>query len=168
MSKKRISVTIQTKEVRYAIMKKTHATARVLQAAVKVNYELSSEMKSSEDEGILYDLNRAICLAIAGVKVELCEYLNAESTATDNLIDGDVEAGNAVVLSFDMPSNFDSASVPALGKGIHEYVVCLSCYSWYRDRYPDIAEACKADGEAALLKAKRALYKRLRPSRPEE
>ena len=84
----------------------------------------------------------------------------------DNLIDSNVENGNAITINFLLPSNYNSAAADALGGGIHEFVVGRSIYEWYRQTCPEIAEACKADAEAALDRAKKALYKRSRPERP--
>ena len=165
-NKKNLAVTIQTKELKFAIMNKTHVTARSLQAAGKLNYEAAAHMQASEDLENSYELIRAISNAIAETKVELGEYLNETTTATDNLIDSDVENGNAITINFLLPSNYNSAAADALGGGIHEFVVGRSIYEWYRQTCPEIAEACKVDAEAALDRAKKALYKRSRPERP--
>lgn len=165
-SKKNLTVTIQTKELKFAIMNKTHVTARSLQAAGKLNYEAAAHMQASEDLENSYELIRAISDAIAETKVELGEYLNETTTETDNLIDSNVEAGNAVVLNFLLPSNYNSAAADALGAGVHEFIVGRSIYEWYRQTCPEIANACKEDAEASLDRAKKALYKRSRPDRP--
>ena len=44
-NKKNLAVTIQTKELKFAIMNKTHVTARSLQAAGKLNYEAAAHMQ---------------------------------------------------------------------------------------------------------------------------
>lgn len=170
-----LAVTIKINELKFAVMNKTHVTARSLQAIGKLNYEAAAHMQVSEDPENSYELIRAINDAIAETKVELGEYLNAVTTSTSNRISGSVEGVNAngsansdpeVVLNFDMPSNFNSAAADALGAGIHEFVVGRTIYAWYRQTFPDIAEACRVDADAALEKAKKALYKRSRPTRP--
>lgn len=165
-SKKDLKVKIQTKELKFAIMNKSHVTARSLQAAGKLNYEAAAHMQASEDLENSYELIRAISNAIAETKVELGEYLNEEVTETTNLISSAVENGEAVTLEFLLPSNYNSAAADALGGGIHEFIVGRSIYEWYRQTCPDIADACKADAEASLERAKKALYKRSRPDRP--
>ena len=165
-NKKNLSVTLETKELKYAVMNKTHVTARSLQAAGKLGYEAAAQMQASEDEENSYELVRAINDAIAEVKVELGEYLNETNTATSNLIDDDIEDGNSIVISFVLPSNYNSAAADALGSGIHDYVVGRSIYEWYRQTCPELAAACREDAEAALVRAKKALYKRSRPDRP--
>lgn len=165
-SKKNVAVTIQTKELKYAIMNKTHVTARSAQASGKMGYEAAAHMQASEDVENSYELIRAISSAIAETKVELGEYLNETNNTSNNLIDSDVEAGNPIVLNFLLPSNFNSASADALGSGIHEFIVGRSIYEWYRQTYPEIAESCRVDAEASLERTKKALYKRSRPVRP--
>lgn len=165
-NRKDLTVNIQTKELKFAIMNKSHVTARSLQAAGKLNYEAAAHMQASEDLENSYELIRAINNAIAETKVELGEYLNEETTVTDNLISAAVENGELVTLNFLLPSNYNSAAADALGGGIHEFIVGRSIYEWYRQTCPELAEACRADAEAALERAKKALYKRSRPDRP--
>lgn len=209
-------VTIKTPELRYAVMNKTHVTARSLEAAGKLNYEAAAHMQASEDPENSYELVRAITSAIAESKVELNEYLNEEHTSTDNLIPAAIEADvvddfdpsaqyeigdqckytdgkyyefiqrhngawnasdvseitdpklvkDQIVLGFYLPSNFNSASAEALGAGVHDFVVGRTIYAWYRQTVPDLAAACKADADEMLIRVRKALYQRKRPSRP--
>ena len=165
-TKKDLKVKIQTKELKFAIMNKTHVTARSLQASGKLNYEAAAHMQASEDTENSYELIRAISNAVAETKVELGEYLNETVTETDNLIDKAVEDGELITIDFLLPSNYNSAAADALGGGIHEFIVGRSIYEWYRQTCPEIAEACRVDADAALDRAKKALYKRSRPDRP--
>lgn len=165
-NKKNLAVTIQTEELKFAVMNKTHVTARSMLAEGKINYEAAAHMQLSEDAENSYELVRAIGNAIAKTKVELGEYLNETTEATNNLINAQVEAGNPVVLNFLLPSNYNSASADALGSGIHDYIVGLSLYDWYRQTCPEIAESCKQDAIITLDNLRKALYKRSRPTRP--
>lgn len=159
-------VTIQTRELKFAIMNKTHVTARSLQASGDVNFEAAAHMQASEDDENSYELMRAINDAFADVKVELGEYLDENTTATNNLIKQAIEDGDPVVLNFKLPTNYNNSAADALGAGIHEFIVGRSLYSWYRQTNMKIAEACNKDAEESLDRAKRALYKRSRPERP--
>ena len=208
-------VTIKTPELRYAVMNKTHVTARSLEAAGKLNYEASAHMQASEDPENSYELVRAITSAIAETKVELGEYLNEEHSTADNLIPDAVEAEayetfdttkaysqndevyysgdekdykfnqaktagawdstkvseitnprDQIQLGFYLPSNFNSASSEALGAGVHDFIVGRTIYAWYRQTVPEIAAACKADADEMLVRVKKVLYQRKRPSRP--
>ena len=122
-SKKDLKVKIQTKELKFAIMNKSHVTARSLQAAGKLNYEAAAHMQASDDLENSYELIRAISNAVAETKVELGEYLNETTTETTNLINSKVENGEAITLDFLLPSNYNSAAADALGGGIHEFIV---------------------------------------------
>lgn len=165
-NKKNISVKIQTKELKFAIMNKSHITARSLQAAGKLNYEAAANMQASDDMENSYELIRAISDAIAEVKVELGEYLNETTSETTNLINSKVENGELITLKFLLPSNYNSASADALGGGIHDFVVGRSIYEWYRQTCPDIADVCRKDAELSLDRTRKALYRRSRPERP--
>lgn len=94
-NKKELLVTIKTPELRYAVMNKTHVTARSLQASGKLNYEAAAAMQVSEDNENSYELVRSITDALAEVKVELGEYLNETNTTADNMIPAAVEASAA-------------------------------------------------------------------------
>ncbi|MBR6132548.1 MAG: hypothetical protein IKQ20_11910 [Bacteroidales bacterium] len=161
-----LNVTIQTKEVKYAVKNKTYVTARSLEASGDMNYESAAQMKISDDVENGYELDRAINDAIAEVKVQLGEYLNETTTSTDNRIKAAVKNNEAVVLAFKLPTNFNSAAADALGADIHEFVVGRACYAWYRQTNMKIADACNKDAEVSLDRAKRALYKRSRPEAP--
>ena len=53
-NKKKLKVTVQTKELKFAIMNESHVTARSLQASGKLNYEAAAHMQSSDDLEISY------------------------------------------------------------------------------------------------------------------
>lgn len=91
-NKQNLEVTILTPELRFAVMNKTHVTARSMQASGTLNYEAAAAMQVSEDNENSYELVRAIADALAEVKVELGEYLNEENTTADNMIPTTVEA----------------------------------------------------------------------------
>ena len=162
-----LKVGIQIAELKYAIKNKTYVTARSLQATGDLNYEAAAHLQASGDDEDDYELKRAINNTIDEVKVELGEYLSAETTNTDNLIDSAVENNGEVAITFKLPENFNSAAADALGSGIHDFIVGRSIYAWYRLTFPKLAEECNADAVAALDRAKKSLYKRSRPQRPD-
>lgn len=164
---KSLTVTIQTKELKYAIMNKSRVVARSLRASGKMSKEAAAYVQAAGDMEDSYELLRAISDGIADAKVELGEYLDEANTTADNLINGKVERDEPVILNFLLPSNYDSVAASSLGSGIHDYIAGRSVYEWYRQTCPEIAEPYGKDAAAALLRAKRALYKRNRPARPE-
>lgn len=165
-NKKELEVTLQVKELKYAIMNKAHVTARSLQAIGKLNYEAAAHMQASEDDESAYEIMRAINNAVDSVKVEFGEYLDESTTATDNLIDAEIENDSTIVLNLILPSNYNSSAGDSLGANIHDYIVEYGLYEWYKQTCPEIANTSKGDAMIALEKAKNALYKRSRPERP--
>lgn len=163
---KEVAVTLHIEEVKYAIKNKTHVTARSLEASGKLGYESASHLQADSSMEDSYEVERAIVNALNEVKVSLCEYLDETVTSTDNLVSDAVSEGGTITLSFHLPGNYNSASVSALGSGIHDYVVCRSIHSWYRETMPELADACQSDAMSSLSVAKSALYKRVRPQRP--
>lgn len=166
MAEKNITVTLQTKELKYEIENKTHVTARSLQASGKLGYEAAAHIQATTDPESAYETNHAISTAIAETRVELAEYLIADTTATNNLIRQDVDEGKPVVLTFILPGNYNPTAADAIAYSIHEYIVQRALYEWYRQTCPEIADTSRIDAETALQQAKKALYKRSRPDRP--
>lgn len=166
MTKINIPVTLQTREVKYEVKNKTHEMGQAMQAAGKVGYESASYLMATEDEGVGYELNRAVSTAIADVKTVMGEWLEEDTSTADNLVNGSVESGEAVVLDFKLTGNYNRTSVDALASGIHEYVVWRAIYELCRQTYPEIADACQLDANAAIERAKLAVYARVRPKRP--
>lgn len=167
-TRKTVTVTLQTKELTYGIMNKTHITARALESAGKLSIESASNIQANGDDDNSYEMWRAITTAIGEAKVELEEflYIAADITTADNKIMTDVESGTPVELVFKLPSNADTVAVGSLGSGINDFIVGRSIYNWYRLTAPELAAACAADAEAILARTKKALYKRNRPVRP--
>jgi hypothetical protein len=167
-SKKTVIVTLESRELTFEIMNKTHVTARSLESAGKLSKESAANIQANGDSENAYEMWRALTTAIGEAKVELSEYLydaNGVSTA-DNKISSAVENGQAVTLTFKLPTNADTVAADALGSGINDFVIFRSIYNWYRQTAPELAAACATDAEAVLERTKKALYKRSRPERP--
>ena len=110
-NEKRIPILIQTKELKVAIMNKTHVTARSLQSSGKLTYEAASNAQQTEFKEDGYELNRAISDAIAEAKLALSEYLADDTDKADNLVRKAVDNGEALSLTFQFPSNYNNAAV---------------------------------------------------------
>lgn len=165
-NKKELTVTLQVKELKYEIMNKTHVTARSLRDSGKLNEEAAAHMQASEDDESAYEIMRAIKNAVDSIKVALGEYLDGDTTATDNLIDSEIENDSTIVLELILPSNYNSSAGDSLGASVHDYIVKYGLFEWYKKTCPEIADGYKVDADGAMGKAKQALYKRSRPVRP--
>lgn len=106
-----ITVTLEAPELRYAVMNKTHVTARSLEASGKTNYEASAYMRMSEDEENAYEMVRAMTSAIGEAKVELAEYLTESHTSADNL----------VLEAVEIYDEFDAANSYQTGDKVRNY-----------------------------------------------
>lgn len=166
--KRTISVTLRVPELMYDIMNKTFLTgqARYAEQGGK-NYEAASNMQASEDNENSYQLRRSITSAFAQVKSLLGEYLDETNTTTDNIINDQVDKDGTLTLSFLMPSNYNQASADSLGAAIHNYITDRAIYDWFIITDREDAKAYIELAAEALEVAKRALYKRSRPERPD-
>lgn len=164
--KQDINVTLEVKEIIFDIMNKTHLTGHAREAEGKKNYEAASYMQASEDDEASYQIRRSVSNAFAAIKVRLGEYLNEDKSMTQNLIDKEVDNDGQLVLNFLMPSNFHNAAIDSLGNGCHQYIVNRSIADWFVITNPEEAANYVSLADEALDTAKRALYKRARPTRP--
>lgn len=163
--KKTVRVILETKEIKYDVMNKTHLTGKSKEAA-GADYEVVSQMQASEGDGHFYQVLRTISDAFAQVKAELSEYLSEGGTTGNNLINETVDSGGKLELEFELPSNFDEAGSASIGAMLHDYIVDRAVAEWFMITDKEDAQDYAMMATAALEKAKRSLYKRKRPERP--
>ena len=163
--RKSITVSLQVKELMYDITNKAFLTGKAREAA-GMDYKASSNMQASEDEENSYQLRRSLTTAFSGLKSILGEYLDENKTTTDNLLTDAVDSDGILTLGFKMPSNYNSSSVDAMGKGIHAYLVDLTLSEWFAISNPADAKYYQDHSVQSLAVVEKALYKRSRPERP--
>lgn len=163
--KKTVTVTLETKEIKFDVMNKSHLTGEARNAESK-DYRVTANMQASEDDDEAYQILRSICSAFSHLKVELGEYLHEDSSTSDNRINKAVENGEKLTLSFLLPSNFDNCACDSLGDMLHEYIVDRTLSEWFVITDKEDAQTYAALAANALSRAKQALYKRKRPTRP--
>lgn len=161
-----LPIAIQVAEVLYDVRNKAHLTGQAREADDGKNYATASNMMASEDDDITYQLKRSLADYFSGLKTLLGEFLDEDNDTADNLIDSIIEDEGKLSLSFRLPSNFNSASADAVGKGIHKYLVSNVLADWFSITNKADAEDYVTQGIGALESARRALYKRKRPERP--
>lgn len=164
--KQEIGVKLYVKEIIFDIMNKTHLTGHAREAEGKKNYEAASYMQASEDDEASYQIRRSVSNAFSSIKVRLGEYLDENKKMTDDRIATEVDNDGILTLDFKMPSNFHNAAIDSLGNGCHQYIVNKSIADWFVITNPEEAQNYVTLAEDALETAKRALYKRARPTRP--
>ena len=167
MEKKQIvKVNIDTATVLYDVRNKAYITGNSRMAAGTANYEAGSKMQASEDNEETDQLNRSFTTYFTGLKSKLGEYLDEETTTTNNLIAQKIEEEGVLTLAFRLPTNYNNASADALGAGIHAYLVDLILADWFNITNPQDSKTYTEHAGVMLEDVKSALYKRSRPTRP--
>lgn len=165
-NKKTLTVTQEVKELMYDIMNKAYLTGQAREAEGLKGYEASSNMQATEDESDSYQLKRSLANAFSTMKSMLGEYLDEEKSTAKDLLPAEIEDDGALVLSFNMPSNYDESSADSLADGIHAYLVDMALYDWFTITNKADAADYLTSSTVMLETVKRAFYKRSRPSRP--
>lgn len=164
-TKKEVTVTLESKEIKFDVMNKSHLTGQARNAEGK-DYRSTAYMQASEDDEHAYQILRSISNAFSHLKVELGEYLHEDGSTTNNMINEKVEKGEALELKFMLPSNFNNSACDSLGGMLHEYIVDRTLSEWFVITDKTDAQDYANLATAALERAKQALYKRERPTRP--
>lgn len=163
--KKTIVVTLESKEIKFDVMNKSHLTGQARNAEGK-DYRATAYMQASEDDEHAYQILRSISNAFSHLKVELGEYLHEDGSTSNNRINKTVEEGGKLQLSFLLPSNFNNSACDSLGGMLHEYIVDRTLSEWFVITDKQDAQDYSTLADNALDRAKQALYKRERPTRP--
>lgn len=167
-NKKTLKVVLEVKEIMFDVMNKTYLTGKAREAEQKgTNYESASNMQASEDDENSYQLRRSLGNAYSSLKSLLGEYLDESHTTTNNRIDENIDSDGQLELDFLLPSNYNNASADALGNSLHAYIVDMVVADWFTINNKADAQDYISHAAVSLEEAKRALYKRSRPTRPE-
>lgn len=160
-TKKKVTATIDIKELLYDIMNETYLRGRTIQNGE--NHKEVASMYASEDDENLDKLLRSINKGFAEVKTELAEYLDEDGTSTDNSrYDGESD----LVLNLTMPSNFNEAATAGVGEAIHDYLKNTAIAEWYLVTNKADAEQYITLAQKSLVSIQQAVSKRSRPKRP--
>lgn len=163
--KKTIVVTLETKELKFDVMNKSHLTGQARNAEGK-DYRATAYMQASDDDEHAYQIFRSISNAFSHLKTELGEYLHEDGSTSNNRINKTVEEDGKLQLTFLMPSNFNNSACDSLGRMLHEYIVDRTLSEWFVITNKQDAQDYANLAQDALGRAKQALYKRERPTRP--
>ena len=163
--KKTVTVTLESKEIKFDVMNKSHLTGQARNAGGQ-DYRSTAYMQASEDDEHAYQILRSISNAFSHLKVELGEYLHEDGSTPNNRINKTVEEGGKLQLSFLLPSNFNNSACDSLGGMLHEYIVDRTLSEWFVITDKADAQDYANLANDALDRAKQALYKRERPTRP--
>lgn len=165
-NKKTLTVTEQVKELVYDIQNKAYLTGQAREAEGKKDYQAASNMQASDDMENSYQIRRSLANLFSALKSLLGEYLSENKTTSDNLIATEIDSDGELTLEFELPSNYNNASADSLGNSIHSYLVDMALGDWFAITNKEDAETYINHAAVSLENAKRALYKRSRPTRP--
>lgn len=165
-AKKTITVTQRVKELIFDIQNKAYLTGQAREFEGTKKYEAASNMQASDDLENSYQIRRSLANAFSALKSMLGEYLSEDKTTSDNLISKEIDNDGTLTMAFDLPSNYNNASVDSLGNGIHAYLVDMALGDWFAITSKEDAQIYTSHSAVSLENVKRALYKRSRPERP--
>lgn len=163
--KKTITITLESREIKFDVMSKSHLTGQAREAQ-GMDYRSTAYMQASEDDEHSYQILRSMSNAFSHLKSELGEYLHEDGSTTNNRINNTIEEGGQLQLEFKLPSNFNNSACDSLGGMLHEYIVDRTLSEWFTITNKNDAQDYTALATEALTRAKQALYKRERPTRP--
>lgn len=167
MEKKQIVTVYQdVKNILYDVRNKAYITGNSRKASGAANYEAGSKMQASEDTEEDDQLKRSLTTYFTGLKSKLGEYLDEDTTTTNNLIAQIIDEEKILQLAFRLPTNYNNASADALGAGIHSYLVDMVIADWFTITNPADVKSYIDHAAIQLEDVKAALYKRSRPTRP--
>lgn len=167
MEKKQIiTVKQHVPTILYDVRNKAYITGNSRMASGTANYEAGSKMQASEDTEEDDQLKRSLTTYFTGLKSKLGEYLDEETSTTNNLIAEIIENEGTLQLSFRLPTNYNNASADSLGAGIHAYLVDMVLADWFNITNPQDMKGYTEHAGVMLEDVKAALYKRSRPTRP--
>lgn len=167
MEKKQIIIVYQhVPTILYDVRNKSYITGNSRMASGEANYETGSKMQASEDTEEDDQLKRSLTTYFTGLKSKLGEYLDEETTTTNNLIADTIENEGTLQLSFRLPTNYNNASADTLGAGIQAYLVDMILADWFNITNPKEVKGYTEHAAVMLEDVRSALYKRSRPKRP--
>ena len=183
--KKPVTITLYLSELKYDVHNKTYLTGRSRQA--DGNYEQVAAMQSNDDEEDLNQLLRVIGSAYNRLKTEMAEYiieeecqcgcLDSDEAATNGDCCEACDEGDNILLEDDddevlticlqMPSNYNTGTIGTVTQEAHQYIVNMTVAEWFNITNKADAKEYYGMAAANLEVIRKALSKRVRPSRPE-
>lgn len=163
---KTLTVTQYVKELVYDIRNKAYLTGQAREAEGETNYEAASDMQATDEDGNLYQIRRTLANTFSCLKDLLGEYLDAETTTSDNRITEEIDNDGVLTLAFILPGNYNNVSAESLGNGIHAYLVDMTLAEWFAITSKEDSQIYIRHSTTSLEIVRRALYRRSRPKRP--
>ena len=155
-----ITITLNISEIIYDIQNKTYLTGR--SAADGSNHAHIANMQANDDDENAAQILRSVTNAYAVLRNRFAEYSDTSENNGDNK---SLETEDDLLLTLNMPSNFNGNVVKTISESAHQFIVATAIADWF---------AITAKGETtdysivagkALAVLEEALSKRTRPKR---
>ena len=160
MAKKVIAITLYMSELIYDVQNKTYLTGRSRQTGT--NHEEVANMQANDDDENANQIMRSIGNAFANLKTKLSEYINESGTSTN---DKQISSTGNLILSLNMPPNYNNASNDTISTALHQYLVNSAIGDWFTITNKNDASDYITLAAANLEQLREALNKRMRPTR---
>ena len=162
MAKQVITVTLYMSELIYDVQNKTFLTGR--SRSNGDNFEQVANMQADDEDENLKQVLRSIGNAYGILTTKLSEYIDSNNTtATDKILDQDAD----LIITLQMPGSYNKATAEAVASATHQYIVNTAVADWFIiTNKPDASDYVTL-AASNITQLREALYKRVRPIRPE-
>ena len=160
--KKPIELKLKMSELIYDIQNKTYLTGRSLSDGN--NHSHVANMQANDDDENEAQILRSITSAYSVLRNRLSEYIEAPELTSDN---ESLATNDSIVLSLEMPSNFNASVSKTIGEAAHQFIVATAIADWFAITAKGETTDYRAIATSALGVLEEALCKRSRPHRPE-
>ena len=158
--KKPITLTLKMSEIIYDIQNKTYLTGR--STSDGNNHAHVANMQANDDDENAAQILRSVTMAFAMLRNRLAEFTDGGDNDADNSI---VSDKGDLVLSLEMPSNFNTNATKTIGEAAHQFIVSTAIADWFAITAKGETADYTAVAKSSLAVIEEALCKRTRPLR---
>lgn len=158
--KKSVSLQLNIGEIIYDIQNKTYLTGRSLPEGGDAARR--AHMQANDDEENEAQIMRSVTMAYARLRNRLSEYLDTNDSASTNDL---LSSEENMVLSLEMPSNFNNSVAKAIGEAAHQFIVATAIADWFAITAKGETSDYSCVAQESLRVLEETLCKRVRPKR---
>lgn len=159
--KKTINLKLSMPEIIFDVQNKTYLTGKALSDGG--NHSHVANMQANDDDENAAQVLRSITMAVAVLHNRLAEYMEQNSSNSNNDI---ISAEESPELSLSMPSNFNTSATATMGEAAHQFIVATAVADWFAITAKGETTDYSKVAEESLKVLEEALCKRKRPMRP--
>lgn len=171
MAKQQANFTINAGEVFYNVANKTFLTKRSRENLDGYNPEVLASIAMNGDDEDLNQIKYSFLSAIGNLKTRLAEYTQGTTGATIVTKSGNevsLDTGvfpNTVKIMVEMPGNYDTSLIEAVGIQAYNYCVNTCCGDWFAITSPNDATNYYSTASNNLDEIRLTVNRRKRPTR---